>query len=78
MITARDTMKKLFAEAEELQAREHSGEEENELRGRAPAIIEAACREQYKETGSVFAPGYCSTCQGCPLSAIVVGIARSQ
>ena len=77
-MTARDTMDKLFAEARELQARNHTTEEEHDLRAKAPAIIEAACREQHNIDGSVFPPSYCLVCDGCPLGALVKGIARAK
>ena len=67
MLTARDAMNHLFREGRELDAREHTPEEANTLRARAPAIIEAACQEQYLETESVLTPAYCMICKGCPI-----------
>lgn len=76
-MVARDTMRKLFREAKELETRGHTVEEENELKAKAPAIIEAACREQHKENGSVLTPKFCLICMGCPIGTIVEGIGRN-
>jgi hypothetical protein len=71
----RAIMERLFQEARELEAREHTPEEEIELRSRAPTIIEAACKEQHNYNDSVLSPSCCLICNACPIATIVKGVA---
>lgn len=74
-MSARERMRQLFREAEALE-NPTQGQKED-MRAKAKPIIEAACREQHAENGSVFTPKLCLACMGCPIGTIVEGVARS-
>lgn len=68
---ARIALRDLFDEANALKAREHSPEEIDELRARAPAMIKDACDEYWGETRSFLSPEYCAVCGGCAIGQII-------
>lgn len=72
-MSARETMRQLFTQANAIE-NPTLGQTED-MRAKARPIIEAACREQYKETSAVFTPTFCLACMGCPIGTIVKGIA---
>lgn len=73
-MTAREKMRRLFKEADAIT--NPSKEQSEDIRVRAKPIIEAACREQYKEVGAVLTPVFCLNCMGCPIGTMLKGIAN--
>ena len=65
-------LKEFMAKADEISKNNPTKEQLDELRSKAPAIIEKACREQYKDSGGVLTPPYCAVCKSCVIGQLIM------